>query len=223
MANPYPTAIYEDPYDGSYWEWTPEMSQRLGKIGLNPAMSRTRLGYKISGNGNMTVVGMGTDGHMKEWTLGQVPGKGWITGTGEAASDDLLWILRSVEAIPGGMGTTALSNRNTNTAVDLTNLNRFVGVTAKSTSYTAFKTKIIPMDQFLVNTSAKGILSAYQGNNVVNTMQYVQTGFTGFVPAGHNDTALSGTNNQLKGNRMQYSKISPTGPSVINFSSYIIP
>ncbi|OPX67936.1 MAG: hypothetical protein A4E38_01960 [Methanoregulaceae archaeon PtaB.Bin108] len=97
IENPCPDAII-DPIDLSDWDWTPEMKEHLANLGLDPDMSKTRLGYEKSGI-TITMVGMTPSGVMKEWTLTLSKG-GWTCDSASAEElENILFILKRIDAI----------------------------------------------------------------------------------------------------------------------------
>jgi hypothetical protein len=95
---PCPDAIDVNPKRFDEWDWTAEMKSALSRLGLDPDMGDTRLGYTSSGS-TVTVVGMSTSGTMKEWTLVRSDGR-WTCDTAtEAQLADLLVVLDKIGAL----------------------------------------------------------------------------------------------------------------------------
>ncbi len=95
---PCPDAIDVNPKRFDEWDWTAEMKSALSRLGLDPDMGDTRLGYTSSGS-TVTVVGMSTSGTMKEWTLVRSDGR-WTCDTAtEAQLADLLFVLDKIGAL----------------------------------------------------------------------------------------------------------------------------
>ena len=95
---PCPDAISINPRNWGEWDWTPEVKDALSRLGLDPYMGNTRLGYEKSGN-TVMMVGMTPSAVMREWNLVRVNGE-WTceTATGDELAD-LLFILEKIGAI----------------------------------------------------------------------------------------------------------------------------
>ena len=98
IENPCPDAISVSPRDGS-WDWTPEVKEALSRLGLDPYMGNTRLGYEKAGN-TITMVGMTPSAVMREWTLVRVNGEWTCSTADESELADLLFILEKIGAVP---------------------------------------------------------------------------------------------------------------------------
>ncbi|OPX67934.1 MAG: hypothetical protein A4E38_01958 [Methanoregulaceae archaeon PtaB.Bin108] len=95
---PCPDAIYVNPNDFGKWDWTAELKSALTRLGLDPDISNTRLGYEKSGM-TITMVGMTPSGIMREWTLTLSKG-GWTCGSASAEElENILFILEKIDAI----------------------------------------------------------------------------------------------------------------------------
>lgn len=95
---PCPDAIYVNPNYFGEWEWTDELKSALTRLGLDPDIANTRLGYEKSGL-TITMVGMTPSGIMKEWTLVQSEG-GWTCDSASAEDlENILFILERIDAI----------------------------------------------------------------------------------------------------------------------------
>ena len=109
-SNPYPAVIAVNPSDSSYWDWTPAMKTHLTALGLDTDMGKTRLGYSEDSEGSVSMVGMTPTGTMKSWVVIGDINQTWSLNKGQSAPEDLLWILRSIEAISaktgGGLNST---------------------------------------------------------------------------------------------------------------------
>jgi hypothetical protein len=95
---PCPAAISVNPMDLGDWEWTYEMQDHLGYLGLDTDMGKTRLGYEKSG-ATIRMVGMTPSGTMREWTLKLSKGA-WTCDPADARElEAMLFILEKIGAI----------------------------------------------------------------------------------------------------------------------------
>ena len=95
---PCPDAISVNPTNWNFWDWTPEVKDALSRLGLDPYMGNTRLGYEKSGN-TMTMVGMTPSAVMREWNLVRVNGEWTCSAATDGELADLQFILEKIGAI----------------------------------------------------------------------------------------------------------------------------
>ncbi|KUG14998.1 hypothetical protein ASZ90_015310 [hydrocarbon metagenome] len=74
------------------------MKEALSRLGLDPYMGNTRLGYEKSGN-TVTMVGMTPSAVMREWNLVRVNGEWTCSAVTDGELADLLFILEKIGAI----------------------------------------------------------------------------------------------------------------------------
>ncbi|KUG14858.1 hypothetical protein ASZ90_015513 [hydrocarbon metagenome] len=98
IENPCPDAISMNPRNMAEWDWTPEVKEALSRLGLDPYMGNTRLGYEKSGN-TVTMVGMTPSAVMREWNLVRVNGEWTCSAVTDGELADLLFILEKIGAI----------------------------------------------------------------------------------------------------------------------------